>query len=385
MKITDVRVHVVRPYVVSPFGDHHPAYVFVQVETDEGITGYGECSNWPHGSDLIVATVVREMARDLIGTDPTAIERAWLRGYRSYTYLGSRGVITNALSGLDIALWDILGKSLGRPVYQLLGGAVHDPVRLYTHPGGGTPDETAAKVVALQEQGYTAFKFDPFYEMAPRHTDYIDGYISRRGVNNAAEIVAAVRAAAGTDAEIMIDLHGQYNVESAVRCITALAPYDLTWIEEPVPPDSVDALAQVRQRVDVPLCVGERLHTRWDFVPVLARGLADFVMPDVCWTGGISELRKIATLAESYLIPIAPHGACGPLQTVAGAHVMMATPNFYRLEVLGPQILQMYDEALTRPLDVVDGCFSVTGEPGLGVDLDQDFLAEHAHPEWPRA
>ena len=383
MKITDVAVHVVRPFDESPFGpEHHPSYVFVEISTDDGITGFGEGSNWLHGSDLIVATAAREIGRSLVGADPYNIEKVWNDTFRKYTYLGNRGVITHALSGIDMALWDIKGQALGVPVHELLGGAIRDRVRLYTHPGGGMPDEVASKCVALQGLGYEAFKFDPFYEMQARHSNYVDGYISRRGIREATEIVRAVREATGPDAEIMIDFHGQYNVEAAVRCIDALQPFGITWFEEPLPPESVAGLAQVRSRTDAPLCVGERLHTRFDFAPILSAGLADFIMPDVCWTGGISELRKIATLAESYFVPVAPHGAVGPLQAIAGAHVMMVTPNFYRLEVLGPDILELYNEALTAPLDVRDGELGVSGSPGLGVALNLDYARRRAHPDW---
>lgn len=383
MNIRDVAVHVARPFDISPFGpEHHPSYVFLEITTEDGIVGYGEGSNWLHGSDLVVATLAREIGRSLVGKDANDIEKVWNDSFRKYTYLGNRGAVTNALSGIDMALWDIKGKALGVPVYQLLGGEVRGDVRLYTHPGGGAADQVASKSALLKDQGYEAFKFDPFYEMRERHSNYVDGYISRRGVREASEIVAAVRDAVGPDAEILIDFHGQYNVESAVRCIEALQPYDITWFEEPLPPESVAGLAQVRARTDAPLCVGERLHTRWDFAPILAAGLADFIMPDVCWTGGISELRKIATMAESYFVPVAPHGAVGPLQAFAGAHVMKVTPNFYRLEVLGPETLAIYDEALTHPHDIRAGALHLAGRPGLGVDLNMDYVRAHAHPDW---
>lgn len=383
MKIADVAVHVVRPLDESPWGpDNQPSYVFVAVTTDDGITGWGECSNWLHGSDLIVATAVREIGRGLLGADPSRIELIWNETYRRYTYLGSRGVITTALSGIDIALWDIAGQAVGQPIHRLLGGRVNDEIVLYTHPGGGSPGQVADQTVSLLEQGFSGFKYDPFDEVSARHTNYRNGEISRAGIARGAAVIAAVREAVGPDPHLMIDLHGHYNVESAVRCIEALEPYGVTWFEEPVPPESVAALAQIRRRTEAALCVGERLFTRWDFAPILSAGLADMVMPDVCWTGGISEVRKIATFAETFNILITPHGATGPLQAWAGAQAMAATPNFWRLEILGPATVDIYGQALTEPLPIEHGRFVLGDAPGLGARPNPEVLASRAHPDW---
>lgn len=378
MRISDVRVHVVVPDPEPPARPGYRAsWIFVEISTDDGLTGVGECSNWPHDSDLMLAHALRYIGRTLIGRDPGRIEQIWREIFGKYTYLGSRGLITGAISGIDMALWDLKGKALGAPVYELLGGAVRDRVRLYTHPRGGSPEALAAHAAQLTNDGWAAFKWDPFGEMGPRHTNYQDGYISKAGVRAAADMVQAVRDSAGPDAEIMIDLHGHYNVESALRCIEALRPFDITWFEEPFPPEGTRALRQLRAQTDAPLCVGERLHTRSDFLPVLTEGLANFVMPDVCWTGGISELKKIAIMAEPFFVPIAPHGALGPVQVLAGAHTMMTVPNFYRLEILEPAVIDMYNECLLEPLKIDAGELTVPDSPGLGLALNPDYLAEH--------
>ena len=281
----------------------------------------------------------------------------------------------------DIALWDLKGQTLGRPVWDLLGGRLRDAVPLYSHPGGTNPDEAVRNTLELLSQGFDAVKLDPFLEMLPRFTSYVDGRISRRGIREAAELIGAVRDAAGPDVEILIDAHGNFDVPSALRAIRAMEPFDITWFEEPVPPESLDALRQIRAQTSVDLCVGERLHTRWDFVPVLASGVASYLMPDVCWTGGISELKKIATMAEAHYLPISPHNALGPVQIMAGGHVAATIPNLYRLEI-NSRWLDRYDAAIEPALPVRDGALHLGDAPGLGIRLDQDFLADRADNAW---
>jgi galactonate dehydratase len=382
MKITDVELHV-----VTPLGDQVGyggllSWVFVHVHTDEGITGLGECSNFPRKGNTLVTAAVEAVKDELIGRDPSQIEAIWISLFREFTFLGNRGLVTALISGIDIALWDIKGKALGRPIHDLLGGAVRESIPLYTHPGGETWERVAERSAGLAEQGWQGFKFDPFGESSVNLTSYVSGEISKEGIRTAAESIERIRNAVGPDIEIMIDFHGNYNVSSALRCIRALQPYDITWFEEPMQPESVDALRQLRAQTDAPLCVGERLYTRWDFLPILRDGLANYVMPDVCWTGGISELKKIATMAETYTVPIAPHGALGPVQTVAGSHVMLGTPNFFRLEILGPDFLPIYQDTIQHGLDVRDGQLFLSDRPGLGVELDMDWVRAHPRPTW---
>jgi galactonate dehydratase len=382
MKISGLDIHVVSPMdseEVVPGA--RLGWVFVEIHTDGGVTGVGECSNWPAHGDVLVANTLEMIRQDLIGRDPSHIERIWQDLFHRHTFLGSRGLITTVISGIDQALWDIRGKVLGRPVYDLIGGPMRDDVLLYGHPWGSTREEIVATTKQVVASGFTALKHDPFHEMAPRLIDYRGGNISRQGIREAAELTAAMRDAIGPDAELLIDMHGNFNVASALDAIRALEPCDIGWFEEPVPPQSLDALRQIRSQTDVQLCVGERLYTRWDVLPVLSAGLVNYVMPDICWTGGITEMKKIATLAETFFVPISPHGAQGPVQIIAGGHVMLTTSNFYRLEI-NTAWLDMFNAAITPPLDIRDGALHVPDRPGLGVELNHDYLADHPDPEW---
>ncbi len=383
MKITDVSIHVVTPDMgrASASGSR-VGWVFVEVQTDEGITGIGECSNWPRKGDILVGKALQTLKDSLVGKDPSHIERLWIELFRNYTYLGNRGLITTVISGVNIALWDIKGKALGKPVYDLLGGPVRDSILLYTHPRFGRPEEVAESGQQLVAEGFTALKTDPFSaEMGQYHTAYVGGYISVEGVRRAERTIAALRDAVGPDIEVLIDAHGNYNVATAVRCIRALEPYNITWFEEPVPPEGYEALRQVREQTTVDLCVGERLFTRWDFLPVLQNRLANYIMPDVCWTGGISELKKIATMAETYFVPVSPHNAMGPIQIIAGAHTMMTVPNFYRLEMASLWTPQ-YNACISPPLDIRKGALYLSNRPGLGVELNMDYIKKHPDPDW---
>jgi len=387
MKITDAKVYVVVPDMPDSHKDIWES-VFVQVDTDEGITGFGEATNWPYGGSFLIGRAL-EIARDaLVGEDPADIERLWHRLYRRYTYLGSRGLPTALISGVDIALWDIKGKALGRPVWDLLGGRFRDRVRLYANgwfTDCRTPEDfaRAAKEVMLPA-GHTACKLDPFLEMHRYFFEFTDGQISPGGEQAACDIVTAVREAVGPRHEILIDAHGNFNVPTAIRLANNLFEQSrIGWFEEPLPPESFEALRQVRENTDAPICVGERLFTRFDFVPVFRDRLADYVMPDIVWTGGISEMKKIATMAEAYYVPISPHNACGPLQIAAGAQVMMSVPNFYRLEYAMSHV-PGYNAFLAEPLVFENGCLEVSDRPGLGHDLDLDYVRGHLHPDWPR-
>ena len=244
-------------------------------------------------------------------------------------------------------------------------------------PGCESPEEYAIAAKATVAKGYAALKFDPFaIEMGQYHTGYVGGTISAEDEDRGIARVAAVREAVGPQIEVLIDAHGHYNVPTAIRIGNKLAEQNVTWYEEPVPPESYEALRQVRENVSAPICVGERLFTRHDFLPVFQNRLADYIMPDVVWTGGISELRKIAAMAEAYYIPVSPHNAMGSIQIVAGAHTMIGVPNFYRLEFsLGA--LDSYNGVLDTPLDVRDGHLYLPDTPGLGVELDLDYVAAH--------
>jgi galactonate dehydratase len=302
--------------------------------------------------------------------------------FRAYTYLGTRGAVTAMISGVDIACWDIKAQALGVPIYECLGGKVRDSVRLYTHfLYAQTVEEMVANAVGEVGRGSTAIKTDPFIAaggamMLERHTGYTNGEIERELENTGVAMIEGIRQAVGPDVQILIDAHAMYNVPTAVRLATRLAPSDITWFEEPVPPESYDALETVRNQVPVRICVGERLYTRFEFLPILNRHLTDYIMPDVTWTGGISEIKKIATLAETFYTPISPHDASGPVNLMAGAQVAMSVPNFYRLEARRIT-LDFYNEFVEEPLTVKGDSLIVPNKPGLGVKLDLEYLKKH--------
>ena len=358
---------------------HDRQLVLVQVDTDAGITGWGEVTTYPGPvANRAIAAMIAQVGDFLAGEDANQIEHLWHKTFRSFTYMGTRGATSALISAIDIALWDIRGKELGLPVYALLGGRVRDRIALYTHPPEPrTVPDAIADARQIIDAGYEAFKFDPMMRFIPGdHGGYLDGQLSREGMATADEIVGAVRAAVGPDIEILIDAHGMYNVPTAIELANRLAKHDIHWFEEPVPVESYRALEQVRREVGVKISVGERLHTRWEFVPILEKGLADFLMPDVTWTGGITELKKIATMAEAYYLPVSPHDAGGPINILAGAHVMMTTPNFYKLETSRYE-LGAYSAFIEPALDIRNGHLIVPDSPGLGAEIDLEYLRSH--------
>jgi galactonate dehydratase len=383
MKITRVRPwHVSGPPPATDTSAPQLSYVFVQVETDEGLTGWGEVTTYPGTiANRTIVAALREVGAFLEGEDPSHIEAIWHKVLRAFTYVGTRGATTAMLSAIDIALWDIRGRSLGVPIYELLGGAVRQSIPLYTHfQYARTVEQMVDHACAEVSRGSRAIKTDPFMAAGGlSNVTYVDGQIDRAVENTAVAMIEAIRGAVGPDIEVLIDAHALYNVPTAIRLANHLAPYAITWFEEPCPPESYDALEQVRAQISTRISVGERLYTRFEFLPVLTRHLADYVMPDVTWTGGISELKKIATLAETFYVPISPHDASGPINVMAGAQVMMTVPNFYRLEARRVD-LSFYNELIDEPLRVRDGALLLSQRPGLGVSLNTDYLEAHQIP-----
>lgn len=339
---------------------------FVEIETDAGIVGVGEASlEW---RERAVAAAVDELAPLLIGQDPNPIEHHWQRMHRHGFWRGGV-VLTSAVSAIDQALWDIKGKRLGVPVYDLLGGPTRRRVRLYTHVGGNTPEATATHALQMVADGFTALKLG-----VPRGT----ATGSERALLRATVArVEAVRQAVGDDVDLMLDNHGQLAPGDAIELCRAMAPFGLLFLEEPVPPDTPGALAKVAAaRLPVRLATGERLFTKWDYWPVLTGGLVDVAQPDICHAGGISELRKIAALAEASYVKLAPHNPNGPVATMASVHLAAAIPNFLILE-FAQQPLR--NEVQRQGLVVRDGWAELPDRPGLGIELDAAVIAAHPY------
>jgi len=375
-----MRITKIVPWLVRAPGTYWGEFFFVEVRTDEGVTGWGEITTTTRMANRAVAGIIRQLNDLLVGDDPARIEDTWHKIFRAFTYMGSRGAATHVTSAIDIALWDIRGKVLGLPIHELLGGRVREDLLLYTHPDEqnfSEEEDVIRQVREIVESGHTGIKFDPFPSGNGASTPddrYLDGQLSRANERESARVVAMVRETAGPDVEVLIDAHGRFDVPTAVRlCNTLKDAADIDWFEEPVPPESYQALRQVRDKIDVPISVGERLHTRWSFVEIFERRLAEFIMPDVTWTGGISELKKISTMAEAYYIPVSPHDAAGPVNLVAGGQVMITVPNFYRLETSRFE-LSTYNQFLQNPLDNSAGRLKLPSGPGLGIEFDMEFM-----------
>ena len=297
MKITGVQ-----PWLIKSSGSYWGEFLFVEVTTDEGITGWGEITTTTKIANRALTAMLRQISKVVAGHDASHIEQLWHKVFRGFTYMGSRGAAVECLSAIDIALWDIRGKALGKPIYDLLGGPVRDDIALYTHPDQrkftskqGIIDE----IRDIVKSGHTALKFDPFeyqglkVDGIPREQrdGYLDGSMTKKDEREAGEMTALIRETAGPDVEILIDAHGRFDVPTAIRCCRTLEDAgNIDWFEEPCPPESVNALKQVREKVSAAISWGERGHTKWDFVPILENKLADYIMPDVTWTGGITEL-----------------------------------------------------------------------------------------------
>jgi galactonate dehydratase len=380
MKITGVT-----PWLITSPASYWGEFLFVEVTTDEGVTGWGEITTTTKIANRALTAMLRQINKIVIGEDPAQIERLWHKLFRGFTYMGSRGAAVECVSAIDIALWDIRGKALGKPIYELLGGPVRDEIALYTHPDQrkftskqGVIDE----IRDIVKSGHAALKFDPFPyqgsivggQAREQREGYLDGSMTRQDQQTAAELTALIRETAGPNIEILIDAHGRFDVPTAIRLCRSLEEAGkIDWFEEPCPPESLNALKQVREKVNAPISWGERGHTKWDFVPVLENKLADYIMPDVTWTGGITELKKISALCEAYYIPVSPHDAAGPINVVAGAQVMMTVPNFYKLET-SEWNLSKYDHLIDKPLDNSNGNLKLNRAPGLGVEMNRAFL-----------
>jgi galactonate dehydratase len=358
MKITAIRNRLMRV--------ERQNWHFVEIETDAGLVGIGEASlEW---RERAVAAAVDELARLLIGEDPGLIEHHWQRMHRHGFWRGGV-VLGSAVSGIDQALWDLKGKTLGVPVYELFGGPTRNRVRLYTHVRGATPDEAAEDARALVAQGFTALKMG-----VPRAASAAD---ERALLRTTVARVEAVRGAIGESVDLMLDNHGQLAPGDAIELARALAPFGLLFLEEPVPPDTPEALAKVAAaQLPIRLATGERLFSKWDYRSVLAQNLVDVAQPDICHAGGLTEVRKIAALAEASYIKIAPHNPNGPVATIASVQLAASIPNFLILEI-AQQSLR--DAVQTHGLLIRDGWADLPRQPGLGIALKDEVIAAHPY------
>lgn len=362
MKVTGIKTYICDVYRTN--------WVLVKIMTDEGLHGVGEATL--EHRELAVEAAVRELERYLIGKNPHQIERFWSENHRDAYWRGGP-VLTTALSGVEMALWDIKGKALGVPVYELLGGKVRDTIPCYANAwfsGSRTPEDFAAKARDTVQLGFKALKWDPFG--SSYLTLDVDAFAT------AIDCVAAVRDAVGPAIQLLIEGHGRLDVPTAVRVGRELERFDITWFEEPLPPGNIDGLAEVKRRINIPVAAGERLYTRWDFRELLAKNAADYLQPDLSHCGGILEMRKIAAMAECHFLPLCPHNPIGAVTNAATLQIAACTPNFHLLETMSNDI--PYRHLLTtEKVDFAEGMMRIPDAPGLGIDINEEELLKHPY------
>ncbi len=339
-----------------------PRWLFLKVHTNAGIVGLGEPIL--EGRALTCAQAVKEIEPYLIGKDPRQVVHHWQAIYRHAFYRGGP-ILTSALSGIDMALWDIKGKALGVPVYELLGGPTRTRVRVYAH--AGTPE----RIKDLSTKGFTAFKTGPAKRRPSRYVE------SPAEVHYAAEKFSELRQAAGDDVDIAIDFHGAISPALAKVLIKALEPYHPMFIEEPVQCQNHDIMAEIARGTHLPIATGERVFTKWGFREVLEKKAATILQPDLCHAGGITEVRLIAGMAEAYYATIAPHNPLGPISLAAGIQMAASIPNF-----LCQEQVSLGEGYIKRPFVVRMGYIDVPTGPGLGIDLDENAMADKIDHNW---
>jgi galactonate dehydratase len=360
-----VKITQLTTYLVAP------RWLFLRIDTDEGISGWGEPI--VEGRAETVRAAVAEIGDLLVGEDPSRIEDHWQRLTKGGFYRGGP-ILSSAVAGIDQALWDIAGKALGVPVYQLLGGPVRDRVRMYSWIGGDEPDEVADLAREQVEAGFTAVKMNGGGRMAPIDTP--------ARAHEVVDRVAAVREAIGPDRDVVVDFHGRMSTAMSRRLLPLLEPLSPLFVEEPVLPEFARDLGRLATGTTVPLATGERLYSRWDFRDVLPTGIA-VAQPDVSHAGGISEVRRIAAMAETYDVTVAPHCPLGPIALAASLQIAFAIPNFLIQEQSVGIHYNVDNDLLDYlldpdPLRFVDGYAAQPTAPGLGITIDEEAVERAA-------
>jgi galactonate dehydratase len=366
MKISNLKTYVVHCYRTN--------WVFVKIDTDEGISGVGEATL--EMKEKTVEAAVLELKDYLLGKDPREIERHFHAIYRD-SYWRTGPVLMSALSAVEMALWDISARQLDVPVYRLLGGKCNDRVKAYANAwfaGAKTPEAFGDKAKAAVTRGFQALKWDPF------GSAYMD--ISAKELDDALAVVGSVRDAVGNGVDLLIEGHGRFNVPTACTIARELEPFRPLFFEEPVPPDNMDALADVRAKSRISIATGERLYHRNQFRELFERHAADVIQPDVSHAGGLGECKKIAAMAEVYQLPFAPHNPSGPIANAATLQLAACTPNFYLLETMATDI-PWRNDLTTENLVFKDGYFEIPDRPGLGVELNEEAFADHPYEPRP--
>lgn len=380
MRVTNLETFVVANPPPSYGGRY---FVFLKLTTDSGVSGIGEVYSLPFLPDTVTQMISDVFERQLLDRDPSQIERLWrdvyAMGYTSRSDLSVMGI----LSGLEMACWDIVGKEANRPVYELLGGRVHDRLRTYTYlypdPGDTTdvyvdPDLAAGRAVEYVAQGFTAVKFDP----VSLYTAYDPSQPTLETLERVEAYVGAIRDAVGPNVDLLFGTHGQFSPSGALRVARRIERFDPLWFEEPVPPENVEAMATVARGTSIPVATGERLATKYQFRDILVHQAAQILQLNLGRVGGILEAKKIASMAEAHYAHVAPHMYCGPVEAAACVQLDTCTPNFLIQEGIG-RWDGFQAELLDIPLAWDDGFVIPPTSPGLGVTLNEDVAKQHPY------
>ncbi len=381
--------------------DEQPNTTWVRIHTDDGLIGLGETYYVPRAISAVVHDVFANL---LLGRSPFDIEHLWQSMFSTVNFFGFAGSETRAISSVDVALWDIVGQYTGQPIYNMLGGRCRDRIRVYnTCAGHGKLDDYqtwrdghAGQLAAdLLKDGVKAMKIWPFDQFgesleAPvgqragaEAVGPVTHYLSKEDLKKGVSYVQDIRNTVGDKMEIAIEGHARWNLPEATKIARALEPYDLMWLEEIIPADNVESYARLKADTTIPLCVSERLFTRFGFRQVVEANAADIIMPDMAWTGGITETRKICSLADTYYLPVTSHDCIGPVAVWSAAHLMLHVPNALIVETVRAFYNGWYNEIMTDPLPIEDGMISLSDKPGLGTAMREEVLnRSDAHMEF---
>jgi galactonate dehydratase len=364
LKISDIRTAEVRV---------HGYQVHVRIYTDQGIFGQGESTDAATGN----VPIINSFSRMLIGQDPLNIEAAFERIRTSGIFAGAQGgQYVTALTAVEIALWDLAGKAVGLPVYQLLGGKVRDRVRVYCDSGLGRmergDERSIAKLKLIQEMGFTAMKIDIDEATDPARFDRVNWTASNGEISHMLDKVTFARETMPKNIDLAVDMHGRYDATTGKRVAKELESYKLMWLEEPVPAENIDAMRDIRASTSTPICCGENLFLRHGFREVLEKRAADIIMPDFQKCGGLLEARKIADMAHTYYVPVAPHAVTSPIGLMATAHVCAAIPNFMVTEWHWVDSLDLWRNWVKQGEIIEKGFIRIPERAGLGVEMNED-------------
>lgn len=375
-----------------------PNNLWVQIHTDKGLVGLGETYYLPRAVAAIIHDIYAPL---LIGRDARDIENHWANMAALANFCGSNGAEMRAISAIDVALWDLAGQNAGEPIYNMLGGRSRDRIQIYnTCVGYGKYDDLNAWLTgkagelaqSLLAEGITAMKIWPFDQFGPTLSGPVDtrkpmviwgaqtaagplGHaLSNDDLAAGLKIVADIRAAVGDRMAIAIEGHARWDLPTSTKIARALEPYDILWLEEIMPPDNVESYVRLKQATTIPICQSERVFTRFGFRPWIERGAADIIMPDLSWGGGLTEGRKIAAMADTYMLPVTCHDTIGPVALWAATHLMHHIPNGMIMETVRGYIDGWYDDVVTDRIEVREGHLHLPDRPGLGTKLREDLL-----------